>query len=79
MLAQDQLSTPVQGEVTHGLFRQRVSLSGYDNCDDADELRSDPLPQAACDRHSVKNPDLASQPMFSRFEVPGRFDLFRST
>lgn len=63
----------------HDLFRQRVYqiALGYEDCDDADLLRTDPLLKAACGRHPVEDPDLASQPTFSRFENQrGTFDLF---
>jgi hypothetical protein len=54
----------------HDLLRQRVYqiALGYEDCDDTDRLRSDPLLKAACGRHPVEDADLASQPTFSRFE-----------
>jgi hypothetical protein len=54
----------------HDLFRQRIFqiALGYEDCGDADRLRTDPLLKAACGRHPVDDPDLASQPTFSRFE-----------
>ena len=55
--------------------RQRVfqiSL-GYEDCNDADSLRLDPLLKVACDREPNDPRGLSSQPTLSRFEnsVPG--------
>ena len=52
------------------LFRQRVYqiVAGYDDQDDADTLRSDPLLKLVCGRLPESDPDLASQPTFSRLE-----------
>jgi len=54
----------------HDLLRQRIYqiALGYEDCDDADRLRTDPLLKAACGRHPFEDADLASQPTFSRFE-----------
>jgi hypothetical protein len=52
------------------LVRQRVYqlVAGYEDQDDADTLRSDPLLKLVCGRLPESDPDLASQPTFSRFE-----------
>jgi hypothetical protein len=52
------------------LVRQRVYqiACGYEDQDDADTLRSDPLLKLACGRRPVSGADLASQPTFSRLE-----------
>ena len=54
----------------HDLVRQRVYqiAVGYEDCNDSDRLRCDPLLKAACDRHPERDADLASQPTFSRLE-----------
>ncbi len=54
----------------HDLVRQRVLqiALGYEDANDSDRLRVDPLLKAACGRHPEKDADLASQPTFSRFE-----------
>jgi hypothetical protein len=63
------------------LVRQRIYqiAAGYEDCNDADRLRTDPLLKAACGRHPDDDADLASQPTFSRFENVRRsvevFDL----
>jgi hypothetical protein len=62
-----------RGGVRHSLealVRQRVFqiACGYEDQDDADTLRSDPLFKLACDRRPASEPDLASQPTFSRLE-----------
>ena len=50
--------------------RQRVFqiAMGYEDCNDADRLRHDPLLTAACDRHVADQKGLSSQPTLSRFE-----------
>lgn len=50
--------------------RQRVYqiCSGYEDADDCDHFRSDPLFKVACDRLPKDDPDLASQPTMSRLE-----------
>ena len=52
------------------LVRQRVYqiACGYEDQNDADTLRSDPLLKLACGRRPVSGADLASQPTFSRLE-----------
>ena len=62
-----------RGGVRHrleALVRQRVFqiACGYEDQDDADTLRSDPLFKLACDRRPASEPDLASQPTLSRLE-----------
>lgn len=62
-----------RGPVRHsreGLVRQRVFqiACGYEDQDDADTLRSDPLLKLVCGRLPESGPDLASQPTFSRLE-----------
>ncbi len=60
------------GPIRHSLetlVRQRIFqiACGYEDQDDADTLRSDPLLKLACGR-LPSDPDLASQPTLSRFE-----------
>ena len=52
------------------LLRQRVYqiAAGYADQNDADALRTDPLLKLVCGRLPDDDPDLASQPTFSRFE-----------
>lgn len=52
------------------LVRQRVFqiACGYADQDDADTLRTDPLLKVVCGRRPDTDPDLASQPTFSRLE-----------
>jgi hypothetical protein len=52
------------------LLRQRIYqlVAGYDDQDDADTLRTDPLLKLVCGRLPDSDPDLASQPTFSRLE-----------
>ena len=52
------------------LLRQRVYqiVAGYEDQDDADSLRTDPLLKLACGRLPATGADLASQPTFSRLE-----------
>jgi hypothetical protein len=52
------------------LVRQRVFqiACGYEDQDDADTLRADPLLKLACGRPPESGPDLASQPTLSRLE-----------
>lgn len=62
-----------RGPVRHPLallVRQRVSqiACGYEDQDDADALRTDPLLQLACGRHPAPEAALASQPTLSRLE-----------
>ena len=63
-----------RGPVRHPLallLRQRLLqiASGYEDQDDADTLRRDPLLKLACGRRPYEpSADLASQPTFSRLE-----------
>jgi len=52
------------------LLRQRIYqiVAGYEDQDDADTLRHDPLLKLVCGRLPDSDPDLASQPTFSRLE-----------
>jgi hypothetical protein len=52
------------------LVRQRVLqiASGYEDQNDADSLRTDPLLKVLCGRLPETDPDLASQPTISRME-----------
>ncbi len=69
--------------VTHSLLdlvRQRVLqiACGYEDQNDADFLRSDPLFKLACGRLPRTDPDLASQPTLSRLEnAPDRSACYR--
>lgn len=62
-----------RGPVRHGLeslVRQRVFqiACGYEDQDDADTLRTDPLLKLVCGRLPESGSDLASQPTLSRLE-----------
>jgi hypothetical protein len=62
-----------RGPVRHSLptlIRQRVFqiACGYEDQDDADTLRTDPLLKLVCGRLPETGPDLASQPTLSRLE-----------
>jgi hypothetical protein len=62
-----------RGPVRHSLealVRQRVYqiACGYEDQDDADTLRADPLLKLVCGRLPESDPDLASQPTISRLE-----------
>jgi len=62
-----------RGGVRHSLpalVRQRVFqiACGYEDQNDADTLRADPLFKVVCGRRPVSEPDLASQPTLSRLE-----------
>jgi hypothetical protein len=52
------------------LLRQRIYqiVAGYEDQDDTDTLRHDPLLKLVCGRLPDSDPDLASQPTFSRLE-----------
>ncbi|HEV7128481.1 MAG TPA: transposase, partial [Ktedonobacterales bacterium] len=52
------------------LVRQRLlqKACGYEDQDDADTLRTDPLLKLVCGRHPEQDADLASQPTLSRLE-----------
>lgn len=61
------------GPVRHSLetlVRQRIFqiACGYEDQDDADTLRHDPLLKVVCGRRLHDDPDLASQPTLSRLE-----------
>jgi hypothetical protein len=73
-----------QGPVRHSLLtlvRQRVFqiACGYEDQDDADTLRRDPLLKLLCGRlPEIEADDLASQPTFSRLEnAPDRHSCYR--
>jgi hypothetical protein len=62
-----------RGRARHSLLaliRQRVFqiACGYEDQDDADSLRADPLLKLVCGRRPDTDPDLASQPTLSRLE-----------
>jgi hypothetical protein len=62
------------------LFKQRVFqiACGYEDGNDSNELRSDPIIKIACERLPDEDPALASQPSISRFENSlSRTDLYR--
>ncbi len=62
------------------LLRERIFLiaSGYEDCNDADTLRSDPVFKLLSGRCPQKDPDLASQPTLSRFENSVKWsDLYK--
>jgi Transposase DDE domain group 1 len=60
---------PVQHTI-EALVRQRVFgiACGYEDQNDADTLRADPLLKLVCGRHPESDADLASQPTLSRLE-----------
>jgi hypothetical protein len=60
-------------KVVHGreeMVAQRVYqiACGYEDCNDAEDLRSDPVLKTSIGRLPESDPDLASQPTLSRFE-----------
>jgi hypothetical protein len=62
------------------LFKQRVFqiACGYEDANDINELRSDPIMKIACERLPDEEETLASQPTISRFENSlSRTDLYR--
>jgi predicted secreted protein len=64
----------------HELLTQRIMAiaCGYEDCNDAVGLASDPVHKLLVGRDPVKGEDLASQPTLSRFEnSPDRKELFR--
>lgn len=71
------------GYIKHGimeLLKQRVYqiASGYEDANDSNELRKDPILKIACDKPSSSDSYLASQPTISRFEnAPKRTTLYR--
>ena len=50
------------------MIGQRVHqiAAGYEDCDDADSLRTDPVFKTLCGRNPETDPDLVSQPTLSR-------------
>ncbi|MFC1501904.1 IS1380 family transposase [bacterium] len=71
------------GYIKHGimeLLKQRVYqiASGYEDANDSNELRKDPILKIACDKPASSDSYLASQPTISRFEnAPKRTTLYR--
>jgi hypothetical protein len=64
----------------HDLLRQRIFgiMCGYEDCNDFDALRSDPLFKLALGRAPLTGADLGSQPTLSRLEnAVGPKDLLR--
>lgn len=64
----------------HELLTQRIMAiaCGYEDCNDAERLKSDPMQKLLIGRDPVKGKDLASQPTLSRFEnAPDSQELFR--
>jgi len=62
------------------LMKQRVFqiACGYEDGNDAEELRDDPVLKLACERQPLDGAPLASQPTLSRFEnALSRTDLYR--
>src|SRR6476619_1114443 len=59
--------TPCWGSVPPWRRPSRIG-AGYEDQDDADTLRHDPLLKLVCGRLPDSDPDLASQPTFSRLE-----------
>lgn len=62
------------------LLRQRIFqiACGYEDANDCDELRHDPVLKAACERLPISGDDLASQPTMTRLENSvSRSDLYR--
>ena len=54
------------------------SRAGYEDCNDADSLRTDPVFKTMCGRNPETDPDLASQPTLSRLENGANWkDLMR--
>ena len=72
-----------QSYITHDLlelFSQRVFqiASGYEDANDSNDLRKDPMIKIACAKLPDSEEDLGSQPTISRFEnAPSRTDLYR--
>ena len=62
------------------MLRQRVFAiaQGYEDCNDHDSLRSDPMFKLSVDREPISGKDLASQPTLSRLENSvGKRELWR--
>jgi len=55
---------------TEDMVRQRVFAiaQGYEDCNDHDSLRTDPMLKLSLDREPISGEDLASQPTLSRLE-----------
>jgi hypothetical protein len=72
-----------QSYITHDvleLFSQRVFqiASGYEDANDCDGLRKDPIIKIACEKLPLSEEELGSQPTMCRFEnAPSRTDLYR--
>ena len=72
-----------QSYITHDfleLCSQRVFqiASGYEDANDCDDLRRDPILKMSCDKLPDSEEELGSQPTMSRFEnAPSRTDLYR--
>ncbi len=60
---------PLKDLLTQRIFQ--IAL-GYEDCNDCDDLRSDPGLKTACDRLPISGEDLASQPTMSRLENGAR-------
>ena len=58
----------------HSLLRQRLYqiAAGYEDCNDADELRSDSVLKVSCDRQLDEEEELGSQTTLSRLETSVR-------
>ena len=69
--------------ITHDLlelFSQRVFqiASGYEDANDSNDLRKDPIIKIACAKLPLSDEELGSQPTMCRFEnAPSRTDLYR--
>ncbi|MDH5386743.1 MAG: IS1380 family transposase [Candidatus Aminicenantes bacterium] len=69
--------------ITHDLlelFSQRVFqiASGYEDANDSNDLRKDPIIKIACEKPPDSTEELGSQPTMCRFEnAPSRTDLYR--
>jgi len=62
------------------MLRQRIFAiaQGYEDCNDHDSLRSDPMFKLSVDREPISGKDLASQPTLSRLENSvGKRELWR--
>jgi hypothetical protein len=62
------------------LFSQRVFqiASGYEDANDSNDLRKDPIIKIACAKLPLSDEELGSQPTMCRFEnAPSRTDLYR--
>jgi len=72
-----------QSYITHDvleLLSQRVFqiASGYEDANDCDDLRKDPIIKIACEKLPDSEEELGSQPTMCRFEnAPSRTDLYR--